>query len=152
MGCVIVPMRSKEASQWESIPTSSSDERAAAQHRDARYSGVPDVSLKFSGCVGFTALGVNHSYRESSSFPSLPCYRRSPLASPVSVSSASSVSPGMMRKIILRSRLVVTSEGLRLERRNIVTSRHAGRISPSSSGRVSLPTVAIQAQLVIITP
>ena len=51
----------------------------------------------------------------------------------------------VMRKILRRSRLVVTPGGLRLERRSgqsLSTSPRVGRTSPSSSGSRSVPEAA----------
>ena len=69
------------------------------------------------GCVGFTALGVGIILiANQSSSPLL--YMLAGIAC-IGFFGVIGI-PGMMRKIILRSRLVVTPEGLRLERRNIV--------------------------------
>ena len=69
------------------------------------------------GCIGFTALGVGIILiANQSSSPLLYM-----LAGIACIGFFGIIGiPGMMRKIILRSRLVVTPEGLRLERRNIV--------------------------------
>ena len=69
------------------------------------------------GCVGFTALGVGIILiANQSSSPLLYV-----LAGIACIGFFGVIGiPGMIRKIILRSRLVVTPEGLRLERRNIV--------------------------------
>ena len=69
------------------------------------------------GCVGFTAVGVwIILIANQSSSPLLYM-----LAGIACIGFFGIIGiPGMMRKIILRSRLVVTPEGLRLERRNIV--------------------------------
>lgn len=69
------------------------------------------------GCIGFTALGVGIILiANQSSSPLL--YMLAGIAC-IGFFGVIGI-PGMMRKIILRSRLVVTPEGLRLERRNIV--------------------------------
>ena len=69
------------------------------------------------GCVGFTAVGVwIILIANQSSSPLL--YMLAGIAC-IGFFGVIGI-PGMMRKIILRSRLVVTPEGLRLERRNIV--------------------------------
>lgn len=69
------------------------------------------------GCVGFTVVGVVVILiANQSSSPLL--YMLAGIAS-IGFFGVIGI-PGMIRKIILRSRLVVTPEGLRLERRNIV--------------------------------
>ena len=69
------------------------------------------------GCIGFTALGVGIILiANQSSSPLL--YMLAGIAC-IGFFGVIGI-PGMIRKIILRSRLVVTPEGLRLERRNIV--------------------------------
>ena len=69
------------------------------------------------GCIGFTAVGVGIILiANQSSSPLL--YMLAGIAC-IGFFGVIGI-PGMMRKIILRSRLVVTPEGLRLERRNIV--------------------------------
>ena len=69
------------------------------------------------GCVGFTAVGVwIILIANQSSSPLL--YMLAGIAC-IGFFGVIGI-PGMIRKIILRSRLVVTPEGLRLERRNIV--------------------------------
>ena len=69
------------------------------------------------GCVGFTVVGVwIILIANQSSSPLL--YMLAGIAS-IGFFGVIGI-PGMIRKIILRSRLVVTPEGLRLERRNIV--------------------------------
>ena len=69
------------------------------------------------GCIGFTALGVGIILiANQSSSPLLYVLAGIACTGFFGIIGI----PGMMRKIILRSRLVVTPEGLRLERRNIV--------------------------------
>ena len=98
------------------------------------------------GCVGFTALGVGIILIANQS--SSPLFYM--LAGIACIGFFGVIGiPGMMRKIILRSRLVVTSEGLRLERRNIVNESARWADIAEFFGQEVTPDSGTQAQLVI---
>ena len=98
------------------------------------------------GCVGFTALGVGIILiANQSSSPLL--YMLAGIAS-IGFFGVIGI-PGMIRKIILRSRLVVTPEGLRLERRNIVNESARWADIAEFFGQEVTPDSGTQAQLVI---
>ena len=98
------------------------------------------------GCIGFTALGVGIILiANQSSSPLLYM-----LAGIACIGFFGIIGiPGMMRKIILRSRLVVTPEGLRLERRNIVNESARWTDIAEFFGQEVTPDSGTQAQLVI---
>ena len=98
------------------------------------------------GCVGFTVVGVwILLIANQSSSPLL--YMLAGIAS-IGFFGVIGI-PGMIRKIILRSRLVVTPEGLRLERRNIVNESARWSDIAEFFGQEVTPDSGTQAQLVI---
>ena len=98
------------------------------------------------GCVGFTAVGVwIILIANQSSSPLL--YMLAGIAC-IGFFGVIGI-PGMIRKIILRSRLVVTPEGLRLERRNIVNESARWTDIAEFFGQEVTPDSGTQAQLVI---
>ena len=98
------------------------------------------------GCVGFTVVGVwIILIANQSSSPLL--YMLAGIAS-IGFFGVIGI-PGMIRKIILRSRLVVTPEGLRLERRNIVNESARWVDIAEFFGQEVTPDSGTQAQLVI---
>ena len=98
------------------------------------------------GCVGFTVVGVVVILiANQSSSPLL--YMLAGIAS-IGFFGVIGI-PGMIRKIILRSRLVVTPEGLRLERRNIVNESARWTDIAEFFGQEVTPDSGTQAQLVI---
>ena len=98
------------------------------------------------GCVGFTVVGVVVILiANQSSSPLL--YMLAGIAS-IGFFGVIGI-PGMIRKIILRSRLVVTPEGLRLERRNIVNESARWSDIAEFFGQEVTPDSGTQAQLVI---
>ena len=98
------------------------------------------------GCVGFTVVGVVVILiANQSSSPLL--YMLAGIAS-IGFFGVIGI-PGMIRKIILRSRLVVTPEGLRLERRNIVNESARWSDIAEFFGQEVTPDSGTQSQLVI---
>ena len=98
------------------------------------------------GCVGFTAVGVwIILIANQSSSPLL--YMLAGIAC-IGFFGVIGI-PGMIRKIILRSRLVVTPEGLRLERRNIVNESTRWVDIAEFFGEEISPGGGARAQLVV---
>ena len=111
---------------------------------------IPESPLRLwgslLGCVGFTVVGVVLILTSNQSSSPL-LYMLAGIAS-IGFFGVIGI-PGMIRKIILRSRLVVTPEGLRLERRNIVNESARWTDIAEFFGQEVTPDSGTQAQLVI---